>query len=100
MDRSEVITLIGVTESKDKYGMEVRTESARNVFVNVQSVSRQEFFSAGQAGMQPQLVFVMFQYDYEDERIVEYKGKRYSVYRTYMRKDDNIELYVEERSGV
>lgn len=100
MDRSEMITLIGVTKSKNDYGMEVEDEHPRTVFVNVQSVSRQEFFSAGQAGLQPQYVFVMFGPDYDGEKIVEYKGKRYSVYRTYARKDDNLELYVEERAGV
>ncbi len=100
MDRSEVVTLISVTKEKNAYGIESGTESRRDVFVNVQSVTRQEFFDAGQAGLQPQYVFVMFGPDYEGEKVVEYKGKRYSVYRTYARKDDNLELYVEERAGV
>lgn len=80
--------------------MEVKSESARNVFVNVKSVTRQEFFEAGQAGMQPQYVFTMFGPDYEDEKIVEYKGTRYAVYRTYLKTSDDIEVYVEERAGV
>lgn len=95
-----MVTLISVTKEKNAYGIESGTESRRDVFVNVQSVTRQEFFDAGQAGLQPQYVFVMFGPDYEGEKIVEYKGKRYSVYRTYARKDDNLELYVEERAGV
>jgi len=95
-----VVTLISVTKEKNAYGIESGTESRRDVFVNVQSVTRQEFFDAGQAGLQPQYVFVMFGPDYEGEKVVEYKGKRYSVYRTYARKDDNLELYVEERAGV
>lgn len=41
----------------------------------------------------------MFKYDYADEQIVEYKGMRYVVYRTYIRKDDNIELYVQKELG-
>lgn len=100
MDRSEVVTLISVTNEKNAYGIESGTESRRDVFVNVQSVTRQEFFDAGQAGLQPQYVFVMFGPDYEGEKVVEYKGRRYSVYRTYARRDDNLELYVEERAGV
>lgn len=95
-----MVTLISVTKEKNAYGIESGTESRRDVFVNVQSVTRQEFFDAGQAGLQPQYVFVMFGPDYEGEKVVEYKGKRYSVYRTYARKDDNLELYVEERAGV
>lgn len=99
MDRSEVISLISETHTKNAYGIETTTESSRDVYVNVQSVTRQEFFDAGQAGLQPQYEFVMFRPDYEGEKIVEYKGKRYIVYRTYARKDDNLELYVEERAG-
>lgn len=99
MDRSEVITLISETRSKNKYGVDETSEIGREVFVNVQSVSRQEFFDAGQAGMQPSYEFVMFGPDYMGEKIVEYKGIRYTVYRTYARKDDSLELYVEERAG-
>lgn len=100
MDRSEVIDLVSVATTKDEYGMEKTAETKRQVFVDVESVTRQEFFDAGQAGLQPQFVFVMFGPDYEDEKIVEYKGRRYQVYRTYARKDDNLELYVEDRPGV
>jgi hypothetical protein len=41
----------------------------------------------------------MFAADYEDEPIVEYNGKRYSVYRTFFGKTDSIELYVERKGG-
>lgn len=96
MDRSEVISLIKVTQYKDEYGMTEYTDSRRDVFVNVRSVTSQEFFEANQAGMQPQLEFIMFGPDYEGERIVEYKGERYKVYRTYIRTTDMLELYVEK----
>lgn len=100
MDRSETIKLISTTTSKDEYGMQKNTETERTVYVNVQSVTRQEFFDAGQAGLQPQYVFVMFAPDYEGEKIVEYNNRRYRVYRTYIRKDENLEVYVEDRAGV
>ena len=35
----------------------------------------------------------------EDEEIVEYNGKTYSVYRTYLKRSDQIELYVERKGG-
>lgn len=99
MDRSEVITLISVEKSKDAYGMETRTESKRDVFVDVRSISVNEFYEAGQNGLQPQYEFIMFGPDYYDEKIVEYHGQRYSVYRTYRRTSDDLELYVEDRAG-
>lgn len=100
MDRSEVITLISVKKTKNEYGIETGTETERNVFADVKSITRQEFYDAGQNGIQPQYVFTMFGPDYEGEKIAVFRGKRYSVYRTYARKDDNLELYVEERAGV
>ena len=41
----------------------------------------------------------MFRYDYNGEPIVEYNGQRYSIYRTYIGKNDMIELYVERKGG-
>ena len=41
----------------------------------------------------------MFFADYNEEPIVQYKGNQYSVYRTYLRRDDKLELYVERKGG-
>jgi hypothetical protein len=42
----------------------------------------------------------MFRYDYEGEKLLEYNGKEYSIYRTYCPHDsDDIELYVERKTG-
>lgn len=41
----------------------------------------------------------MFFDDYNDEPIVEYNEKRYTVYRTYHSRTDDIELYVERKGG-
>ena len=50
----------------------------------VDSVTRSEFFEAGRNGLNPEFVFRVFFGDYEGgERLVEYRGKRYSIYRTY-----------------
>lgn len=99
MDRSDVIELIGSTHTQDAYGVQKREETHREVFCQVQSVSRQEFFSAGAQGLRPALVFVMFEPDYKGEEIVDYNGVRYTIYRSYIRRDDMIELYAEKRQG-
>ena len=41
----------------------------------------------------------MFVGDYNGERVIGFKGKKYSVYRTYLAKTDIIELYVERQGG-
>ena len=42
----------------------------------------------------------MFAPDYNGETIAELNGVRYSVYRTYLGKNETIELYLERKAGV
>lgn len=99
MDRSDVINLVSVTKTQDEYGRWIETPTAKEVMCQVESVSRNEFFEAGRNGLNPSFVFTVFFDDYHGESIVEYKGESYSVYRTYLRKNDKLELYVERKGG-
>lgn len=99
MDRSEVITLIGSTKTQNAYGVWVETKTLKNVFCQVDSVTRAEFFEGGRNGLNPEFRFTMFFGDYEGEREVIFNGKPYSVYRTYHGRTDEIELYVERKGG-
>ena len=99
MDRSEVLTLIGTTRTQDEYGIWRETPTARNVFCQVNSITRSEFFDAGRNGLNPEFMFSMFAGDYEGERVCEYRGQKYSVYRTYLGRNDVIELYAERKGG-
>lgn len=99
MDRSAKLTLVSVTYTVDSIGQHIPQETTRDVFCNVQSVSRAEYFAGGQAGLNPSYVATMFRYDYEGEEIAILDGKRYSVYRTYVRQDEQVELYLERKVG-
>ena len=99
MDRSDIITLVAVTRTQNDYGQWVASESTRDVYCQVDSVTQSEFFEGGRNGLNPEYRFTMFFADYENEPIVEYKGLRYSVYRTYLNRNDKIELYVERKGG-
>lgn len=99
MDRSDVINLISVTQTQDAYGVWRKTETSRKVFCEVQSVTANEFFEGGRNGLNPEYRITMFAYDYQGEQTVEYKAKRYGVYRTYHAKTDILELYVERMGG-
>lgn len=96
---SDVLKLITESFITDKYGNQVATETKKEVFCEVYSISQNEFFSAGKEGFRPSFRFDIFFDDYEGEQIVEYNGKRYFIYRTYQR-DDTMELYVEMRVGI
>ena len=99
MDRSTPITLIGQTRKQDKFGVWRTTPSSRVVFCDVRSATASEFFEGGRNGLNPALTFTMFRHDYNGETVVEYEGNRYAVYRTYVRRGDDIELHVERKGG-
>ena len=99
MDRSDVLTLINETHTQDDYGVWRKQETRRDVFCQVSSVTATEFFDGGRNGLNPEFRFVVFFDDYEGERIVEYRGNRYAVYRTYQARNDNLEIYVERQGG-
>lgn len=99
MMRADVIDLI--TETASAHGVhQAVTEQARTVYCTVQSVSRSEFYTAANAGMQPEYVFVLaLAEDYQGERVVRYHGQKLRVIRTYVTEDDGIEITCE-RSDV
>ena len=99
MDRSDVIKLIARTFTKDSNGVQQASESAREVFCQVDSIQRNEFFEAGRNGLNPEYKFTLFFGDYNGEKVVEYAGNRYAVYRQYHGRTDTIELYVQREGG-
>lgn len=100
MDKSKVLTLIGITYTADSIGQQVPKETRRDVFCNLSSVSASEWFDAGRAGLNAEHRATMFAYDYAGETIAELDGVRYGVYRTYLGKNETIELYLERKAGV
>lgn len=99
MDRSDIVTLYAESITRDAFGVSQRTTTKRDVFCKVESVTRAEFFDAGRSGLNPEYRITMFFGDYNGETVVGYKGRTYSVYRTYIAKTDTIELYVERKGG-
>lgn len=100
MDRSDVIKLIGLEWRPDANGIDrpVETEP-RTVMCQVNSATRSEFFEGGRNGLNPELVFSVFYADYRQESVLEYKGERFAIYRTYKGRGDLIELYAERKGG-
>ena len=100
MDKSRVLTLISITYTKDAIGQQVPEEKKRDVFCNVSSVSLSEWSDAGRAGLNPEYRATMFAPDYDGEEIAELDGIRYGIYRTYLSRNEEIELYLERKAGV
>lgn len=105
----DVIILIKDCYTVDAMGQRVASTQAREVFCTVSSVTGTEWASGSQNGIRPEYRVVMFRFDYHDEKTVNMGGELtgwgvvggtdYTVYRTYRRDTDQIELYLEKRAG-
>ena len=99
MDRTAVAYLIATAYNTDAYGVQWPTETKQKIYCNVSSVSASEWFEGGRNGLNPELRVTTFSADYSGEKILEYNGARFTIYRTYVAKNDTIELYCERREG-
>lgn len=94
-----VANLIAETISMNEIGVPVSTETARQIYVFERSVTGTEWREAGRRGINAAVCLTTPRCNYQGEKIVEYEGMRYGVYRTYVAGDD-IELYLEEKGGL
>ena len=69
------------------------------VYCEATSVSQSEWFEGGRNGLNPEFRFRLFRYDYNGEDTVKYNGEYYSIYRTYVDRNEIIDLYVEKKKG-
>jgi len=100
MDRSSTIKLISKTYTTDAIGQRVASETEREVFCAITSVTAAEFFEAGKNGIRAEYRTLIFAPDYQGEEIAKLDGVRYGIYRTYRGKNEQIELYLEKKNGV
>lgn len=99
MDRSDVLTLVAHTKTQDEFGRWITTDTTHDVYVQVDSITRAEYFDAGRNGHNPEFRFRMFSGDYNGEPVCFYHNMPFAIYRTYQRRNDIIELYVERKGG-
>lgn len=89
---SQVINFISSTETTDRTGDSVITEVKREVYADLKSIGQSEFYQAQAHGLKPEIKFIIADYyDYNDEKIIEYDEKRYSILRTF-RVDKTLEI--------
>lgn len=92
----DVIELISQKTKQDADGYPVIQEEKKEVFADVHSVTRTEFFAALKVGISETIAFRMASCDYDNEKLIEYGGLRYQVERAYRTNMDQIELNCSE----
>ena len=99
MECSVKLIGIGTTTTIDSIGQYISNKTEVDVIAQIRDITQSEFTSAGMIGLKPAKEFRVRSWEYCGERLVEYGGVIYSVYRSYLAKDGRMELYTEERTG-
>lgn len=100
MLRASVLTLIG--ETPTAHGVfDTYTPNRRTVYCTVRSASYSDILAAKSEGMRPEYVFrLSHDFEYQGEKICEWKGVEYNIDRTYIASDaDWIELTCSRRNA-
>lgn len=105
MDRSIAFWLAQTAYGTDAIGQKTETYTTRKVYGQSESITRAEWSAAGEMGLKPDLMISMFAGDYQGEKIAVLRtpggqDEPYGIYRTYRRKDDRVELYLEYKAGL
>lgn len=102
----DVIKLIATSWTSDEAGNQIAVEDKRQVFCDVSSVGRAEFYQAAQADMHPEYIFTLSHYkDYKGEKFIEYTDWMDQTHFLYVTRayrvpaTDSVELTCEERTG-
>lgn len=96
----DVATLISYGNSTfDNYGNESIDTEKTTVFVQPRGVYQSEYYNAAQLGLKPSITLQLAnKEDYNDEKVLEYNGRVYSVIRVdWTAQRDKISLICEER---
>lgn len=83
------------TVGKDSLGQSITKEKPVLIFCSKLSITRAEHSAAGQLGYKPDIMLIVDSESYDNEKHLEYQGKRYSIYKNFMRVDGFTELYCE-----
>lgn len=100
MDRSTPIYLVSQIYTETDAAIISSQPEERMIYANVTSVTGSEWFEGSRNGLNPEFRFRVFAPDYHGEEILKYNGRYYAIYRTYLERNDILELYAERRHGV
>lgn len=93
------LTLIGYETEYDEIGQEINVPAERKILCGIKSIGRNEFYAAAQAGLRPEITFIIHNYEYNGEKEVKFEGQKYKVIRTYSTDFEEMELVCEKVIG-
>jgi len=97
--KDDVCFLMSTTTILDEMLQEIETTTPRMIYCYKKSVGQKEFSVAIQNNLKSEMTIVIDHDEYDGEKVLEYDRVNYSIYRTFVRDDGDIELYCEVRIG-
>lgn len=92
---ADVANLISQTYTVNSVGDSVPTETERQVYVEVKSIGLKRKIDAAATGLNIEFKLILADIaEYNDEKLVEYKGVRYNVKNVFIADDQSVELTV------
>lgn len=85
---------------RDARGQVIYTEEIRAALCEVVPISRDEYFRGAEVGINAEFMFKVNPCEYDREKVIEFEGRRYSIYRTYQTSPDELEMYAEFVPGL
>lgn len=89
------IYLLTINHTGNEMGDPIEVIVERKVFAEKMSIRQTEFYQAAANGFKPQLAFKVWLDEYNDESDLLYKGKKYSIMRTFSKDGKELELICE-----
>ena len=101
MTRECIVTLEVPTYGRDALNQIVKTGTEQTpVYCQIESVSQSEWSAAGINGLKAEYKLTVWTDEYRNAVTAILDGVRYSIYRTFQRSEDMIELYLTRKAGV
>lgn len=97
---SEIKLISRTPTGRDNRGQVIYSEQAGTVLCEAVPVSRDEYFKGAEIGINPEYLFKINPCEYAGETIIEFEGRRFSIYRKYRTGPDELELYAEYTTGI
>ena len=101
MDKTEMITLEKpkLVQNALKHFVQEGVQQ-RKIFCSVQNVKRSEWAAAAHKDLKAMYCVTIWADEYQGETVAVLNGVRYGIYRTYQPNAEEMELYLEQKTGV
>jgi SPP1 family predicted phage head-tail adaptor len=97
MWNNEITLIANKITGKDKLKQNITEEVKTKLLCRKRSITRSEFYQANQAGLRPSLVVDIHSFEYENQELAEFDGKRYRIIKTYPIDLEILELTLMEK---